>query len=373
MRIAMPSSSSRYLVRPFIVLTVVFAAVAGLEPVWRAQPTLMVASVAALCGFLWSLLEGAARNAQTPMAPPVVAEQAPGCEVSGDEREDAHPEPAAVEPDAPPVAAATEPDAIRPTFRICVADDSRAGRLALGLAMARAGYCVERSAADPEAMPPAGACDLVLLDVDLAADPTTLCQEVRARVGEARVVALTSDPGVWAEDRLLEAGVDRAVAKPVDCRALLDLVAAFAEPLAAADDEPAEDPFIDHAALRALEKLADRAFVAEIVSEFSAEAAVVLSSLTKAVAERDAVAFANQVHALRSSAANVGATGVYRLCLSWRETSAKELAATGLERLHRLREEFARTCAALDAYVEASEQTEGEPGQEKPAPMRLAG
>ncbi len=69
--------------------------------------------------------------------------------------------------------------------------------------------------------------------------------------------------------------------------------------------------------------------------------------VAQAVSEADSVEYGAQVHALRSSAANVGARRLYKLCLEWRELTRDELLASGSSRFVQLQGEFSAAERAL--------------------------
>ncbi|MFN3891125.1 MAG: Hpt domain-containing protein [Beijerinckiaceae bacterium] len=110
---------------------------------------------------------------------------------------------------------------------------------------------------------------------------------------------------------------------------------------------PIEGAIIDDDALEALRQLGGEAFVTEVVSQFISEGVLTLLKVAQAIGQADATEYAAQVHALRSSAANVGARRLYKLCLEWRELSADEIARSGSARFVLLQKEFSAAEAAL--------------------------
>lgn len=111
-----------------------------------------------------------------------------------------------------------------------------------------------------------------------------------------------------------------------------------------------DGPVIDEAALESLLKLGGEAFLDEVISQFVSESVLLLLRMAQAVAEKDAAEYAAHVHALRSSAANVGAKRLYGLCLAWRELSPEELAASGAARFVMLQKEFQSAERMLTAW-----------------------
>lgn len=166
--------------------------------------------------------------------------------------------------------------------------------------------------------------------------------------------------------------MDACVTKPIEPAQLLALIAEMAgegpgEAVAEAealvepphDDEtvarlarhpgfrPARRTVVDRRTLTELEQLGGRAFVGDLVDEFLVDAEIVLQALRQAVEDRDTAAFREQAHALRSGAANIGARGMYELCLSWRNIEARDLAVRGHTHIQRLEAEFRLVGKAL--------------------------
>ncbi|MDB5648495.1 MAG: rpfC 1, partial [Hyphomicrobiales bacterium] len=216
-----------------------------------------------------------------------------------------------------------------------------------------------------------------------------------AMLGQKRVpiIALTADATEETASKCREAGMSDCLNKPIEAQRLLALVeryalsaeaeeAAVSAPLVpdmdveqgfiveqdldveldsetlelaaneadARADAGADGP-IDERALRDLQKLGGDEFVDEIATQFVADAASVLKSLTAAVAEQDVHGFRDHAHALRSCAANVGAQAVYKICLDLRAIDAHELAVKGETHVRALELQFERARAALASHL----------------------
>lgn len=176
--------------------------------------------------------------------------------------------------------------------------------------------------------------------------------------------------GAWeGHERLAGAG-GAALACLLLAAAMLSLVARErpaappGDPMNVSRDAPAaqshagaaaanvDGPVLDESALEALLQLGGETFVAEIAAQFSAEGTLLLLKVARAVADADAAGFASHTHALRSSAANVGARRLYQLCLHWRETPSAELAISGSARFVQLQKEFDAAQRALRIWRE---------------------
>jgi two-component system sensor histidine kinase RpfC len=106
-------------------------------------------------------------------------------------------------------------------------------------------------------------------------------------------------------------------------------------------------------ALANLERLGGHAFVSSLVSQFSNDAAELLSSLRLAVAEEDVKRFREAAHALRGSAANLAAAKVFSGCLALRSITPSQLALEGDAQLNRLMVDVDDTIEMLKAHVAA--------------------
>jgi two-component system sensor histidine kinase RpfC len=178
------------------------------------------------------------------------------------------------------------------------------------------------------------------------------------------IVALTADATEGAKRRCEEAGMDACVTKPIEPYRLLAIIdsllhnagntqsAAHPGETGAHSGErlrksPAKAATVDFDALKKLENLGGKEFLDELATQFLDDAADILRDLARIMASGDVQGFREQVHALRSAAANIGARGIYEMCLAWRQISPEELANRGEAHLKDLREEFERVCVVL--------------------------
>jgi two-component system sensor histidine kinase/response regulator len=146
---------------------------------------------------------------------------------------------------------------------------------------------------------------------------------IRAREGADRhtpIIAMTA--GARREDqvRCLAEGMDSYLAKPVSKEALLALVArSLKNGTAVRPAELHEErlPALDAGVVGRLERLGEESgedLMGRLAALFLADADTRVAALRQAVAERDAAATARSAHALGGAGANLGATGLARLC-----------------------------------------------------------
>nr|WP_246206340.1 ATP-binding protein [Propylenella binzhouense] len=261
----------------------------------------------------------------------------------------------------------------RRPLHVLIAEDNRTNQKVLSKILERAGHR-SRIAENGEAaldILAEDTFDVVLMDVNMPVlDGIEATKLYRfASIGQRRVpiLGLTADASQEARERCMEAGMDDCASKPIDPRQLLTLIDAVVPEDASAAPQidragdtvtsisshprfkPSHHPAIDLGALGDLEALGGKDFVEEVVEEFLRDAARILEQLDSAVRDRDVAAFRDQAHALRSASANIGAQGMYQLCLSWRELPYDDLVRDGAAQIERLRSEFDRVRFALDA------------------------
>jgi two-component system, sensor histidine kinase RpfC len=194
-----------------------------------------------------------------------------------------------------------------------------------------------------------------------------------AAIGRGRIPIIGLVGG--AAERIgacIDAGMDACLPKPIDPAHLLDAVRSFvqveareeAAPEIAAPEPPAESdaeeagrpqevPAMDLQVLKDLEQLGGRQFVEEIASQFIADANWIFPDLAAAIRQADVQASRDLLHALRSCAANVGASAIFELCLAWREIDRQELVGRGETCLSLLQASFEDARRAMRDHLPA--------------------
>jgi two-component system, sensor histidine kinase RpfC len=214
--------------------------------------------------------------------------------------------------------------------------------------------------------------DLVLMDVNMPVMNGVEAAKLYrfASIGRPHVpiVALTADATTDAWARCKEAGMDGYVTKPIEPARLVDVIDSVLGRPEAIQAQNEENPaaskadrlaasgiedLIDQTALAGLESLGGHAFVSDLVSQFSKDAAALLSSLRAAVEEENVQRFRDAAHALRGSAANLGAAKVFESCMALRAITPSQLALDGEEKVTRLVSDVGQAIEALKTRVGA--------------------
>jgi two-component system sensor histidine kinase RpfC len=275
---------------------------------------------------------------------------------------------------------------------VLVADDNRTNQMVLNKILGLANHKV-RLVDDGEAALDAleeESFDIVLMDVNMPVlngiDATKLYRFGAMGRKSVPIVALTADASADTRRRCAEAGMVACLSKPIDADALLaaisDIVSAEeegrpvsglatatapapvkVEPLLAIPATPGISPPVDQRTLDRLEQLGDKEFVRELAQLFADDASRTIQDIAAAIAEGDARTFQDSIHALRSSAANIGALEIFKMCLAWREASPRDLASNGEQYLFLVRGEFERVCESLAVTPAVPPSPLGEPAE----------
>jgi CheY-like chemotaxis protein/HPt (histidine-containing phosphotransfer) domain-containing protein len=268
----------------------------------------------------------------------------------------------------------SEPDASEEGVRrlaVLVAEDNPTNQKVIAKILEKAGHearIVDNGQAAAEAAAKGG-FDAVLMDSEMpvlsgieAAKLIRFLSTGRPRVPILGLVPRADAP---TQRRCEEAGMDACIAKPIEPAGLLRVLDEATSPAQHArpphSAQPAEGASpgalakhglasLDVRTLESLKALGGDDFVEELAQQFIDDAACVLDELSQAVAKGDVKAFREHAHALRSGAANIGAQGVYEMCLGWRRIDAATLSSQGKARIEELEREFGRVRAALQDY-----------------------
>jgi two-component system sensor histidine kinase RpfC len=266
------------------------------------------------------------------------------------------------------------PTRVRP-LSILLAEDNRTNQKVIKKILEKAGHTttiVENGETALDALSDRD-FDLVLMDINMpvinGVEATKLYRFASLGQRHVPIVALTADATEDVSIRCQEAGMDACLTKPIEPARLLDVIAKLAGDDAAPVKAPlqpekshdnAADPVpafaatsaaIDIRTLEALEQLGGPGFVHDLAVQFINDSAAVLCDLSLFAAAGDAGTFRDRLHALRSAAANIGARGIYDMCLALRTIATTELMRERNAELDRLRDEFERVRLALQERV----------------------
>jgi len=286
---------------------------------------------------------------------------------------------------------------------VLVAEDNRTNRKVVAKMLERAGHRVQLVENGEEALDALDdhKFDVVLMDINMPVlsglEAARMYRVTNLGGPMVPLIALTADATPQTRDLCRDAGFQAHLTKPISAERLLDVidrvvgtqVEALPEP--AAEPEPAAPPTagdwgsrqaaerlpanvalhprmrqasypaLDERTLEDLGRLGGDRFVADLVADFLQDAEGIVARIEAAVSAHDVAVFRDEVHALRSSAANVGATAIYRLCLSLSDVARADFPGHVAVPAVQLREEFERLKTAAAARFAIISGTGSEP------------
>ena len=270
--------------------------------------------------------------------------------------------------------------------RVLLAEDNSTNRMVITRILENAGHQVVPAADGDEALELLAQedFDIALMDVNMPG--TSGLDVVRIhRMSESGgqhlpIVALTADATEQARKDCANAGMDDYLTKPVEPERLFAMIdkaagtgAASVEDAVPAETESDEtvtpisqhpryqtvtEPVVDRSALRALQTLdTDGSFFIEVITEFMTDSESIMADMAKASEARDAVAFKDAAHSLRSSANHVGASRMVRMLLDLRDARSDELGEAGRPIIQDLKTEFAKVRVELERELGKQKQS----------------
>jgi two-component system sensor histidine kinase RpfC len=265
----------------------------------------------------------------------------------------------------------------RRRLSVLVAEDNPVNRKVTAKILERAGHqckLVENGDQALDALD-VGRFDIVLMDVNM---PGTSGLDVTkiyrmAHIGDPHlpIVALTADATTETRRLCEEAGMDAYVTKPVEAARLLEVIDELSEVKAKAEEadqapagaevaEIASHPRFqgDTEPVIALQSLTDLEaidpggdFLEEVIEAFLSESDQTLQNLAESASQGNLREVRDLAHALRSSAAHVGARRVQRVCSFLCNAPRHEVERALDEKARQLQDEFERFRQAVRQHL----------------------
>ena len=264
-------------------------------------------------------------------------------------------------------------------LRVLAADDNPTNREVLGKILERAGHAATVVADGEHVMEALDTAqyDVALLDRNMPGmGGIETLQAIRLVTGwreRMPVVVFSADVTPEAKRECLEAGADAFLAKPIEALKLLEELQricagkqAEAPAAQAAPARAAEAPRADYSAVLDAEILANLeelgsspAFLEKLIGVFIADNATLMDKIDAAIGARNVAEFRAHVHAVKGSAASMGAVRLTRLCASFGQLSEAEIKLQAPSLLRSLREEHAAARAELERYLSERKKSAG--------------
>ncbi|MGE4482666.1 ATP-binding protein [Acidocella sp.] len=275
----------------------------------------------------------------------------------------------------PALPAASEPQPLRIAKlrrHVLLVDDNRVNQRVFTRILEAAGHKVSVADNGNKALDilerEADRFDIVLMDFNMPGmdglEATKLYRVMALGGPRLPIVGLTADAFAQAQEDWRAADMDGCLVKPVAPQDLVAAVEKMSRPSLAGSafavaeeaDEPAsppvpqeEDPALDQKIIDNLRLLGDNEFLEELMSDFLSDAKDLIDQLEADATRGDSQEFRSHAHALRSSAANVGAMALGKLCIPWSGLRGGELRAQAVTFTARANSELKRTRQAVVA------------------------
>jgi len=243
---------------------------------------------------------------------------------------------------------------------ILLAEDNRTNQRVIRKIMESAGHrivVVDSGESALDALD-TGSFDAVLMDVNMpklnGIDATKLYRFASLGRPHLPIFALTADATPEMAQRCLDAGMDACVTKPVEPAKLLDIIGKgvpdrprptegrphITDITAHPRFRPAEASLLDETVLERMEALGGEAFVTEVFEEFVQDADALVGQMATPIKADDLHGLHTLAHAMRSGAANVGATRVFDFCQFLEGIDRTEMRTHGEAHLRRLADDI---------------------------------
>jgi len=251
--------------------------------------------------------------------------------------------------------------------RILVADDNETNQMVAVRMLQRLGYEADVAANGLDVVEALTRIpyNVVLMDCQMPEmDGFEATRTIRlsesSHGGRVPIVAMTANAMQGDRERCIETGMDDYISKPVKLEELSRVLERWLEERdergAAREATPAREPEaapVDRAVLagfRDADPEGAAAFLSALIDKFLQEASARLTSLREGAGRRDAAGLGRASHALKGSAASLGATGLASLCSSLeQEAKTGSVTDSATASVDRIEAEFERVRAALEA------------------------
>ncbi len=265
-------------------------------------------------------------------------------------------------------------------LRILVADDNPTNREVLGKILERGGH-VATVVADGERALDAletGNFDIALIDRNMPRLSGIETVQAIRLTGRARarlpVIMLSADVTPEAKRECLEAGADAFLSKPIEAAKLLEelqhlcggQVHEAPRPVLAHNVHPPRageagvTPTVNSATLADLEELGSSpGFMDKLIGVFVADNVTLVAKMESTLAGRNVGEFRSHLHAMKGSAASMGAERLTLLCKDIGRLSDAQIKLQVLPLLKSLRDELAATREALERYLRNRQRSAG--------------
>jgi len=258
---------------------------------------------------------------------------------------------------------------------VLAADDNPTNREVIGRILERGGHSAALVCDGDEVLDALESAhyDIVLLDRNMARMGGVEALKVIRLMGRGLeripVMVLSADVTPEARQECLEAGADAFLPKPIEAMKLLEGIQELVETgvgasVTAGEKAPqivtgggrpehaARAQVINQDTLAQLEALGAPGFLERLVGVFLSDNEVLLQKVQSCVASRNFVEFRNHLHAMKGSAASMGAERLTRICNDQGKLSDAQLRLQSLQVVKTLEQELSAAREALERHIQ---------------------
>jgi two-component system sensor histidine kinase RpfC len=266
-------------------------------------------------------------------------------------------------------------------LHVLVADDNPTNREVLARILERGGHTATLVSDGERALDALQSShfDVALIDRNMPRlSGIETVQAIRLTAGARErlpVAMLSADVTPEAKRECMEAGADSFLAKPIEAARLLEELQKLcsrpqedAKPVAIESLRPSPRaaavqrtvPVVNSDTLADLEELGSSpAFMDKLIGVFVADNATLMAKIESALAARNAGEFRSHLHAMKGSAASMGAERLTGFCRDMGRLSDAEVKLQIPALLKTLREELAATRESLERYLQDRKKSTG--------------
>ena len=257
---------------------------------------------------------------------------------------------------------------------VLAADDNPTNREVIGRILERGGHTVTLVSDGDEVLDALDRThfDIVLLDRNMArmggVEALQLIRLMGRGLERIPVIVLSADVTTEAKRECLEAGADAFLPKPIEAMKLLEGIQELVErgvgvgaaanlerqqmATVKAAEPPAQAQVVNMETLSQLEALGSPGFLERLIGVFVADNDVLIQKVHSAVTARNFAEFRNHLHAMKGSAASMGAERLTRVCNDQGKLSDSELRLQSLQLVGCIEQELEAAREALERHLD---------------------
>ena len=256
---------------------------------------------------------------------------------------------------------------------VLAADDNPTNREVIGLILGRGGHTVTLVSDGDEVLDALETShfDIILLDRNMARMGGVEALQVIRLMGRGLeripVMVLSADVTPEARQECLEAGADAFLPKPIEAMKLLEGIQELVEKgvgvavsatdrsalqLAHVAAPVAAAQVVNQETLAQLEALGSPGFLEKLIGVFVADNEVLIRKVQSAVSARNFTEFRNSLHAMKGSAASMGAERLTRVCGDLGRLSDAELRLQSPQLIKSLEQELSAARESLERHLQ---------------------